>query len=59
MDLVGPLVTSAWGYQHILVLVDYATRYPEAILLSSMATSNIAQAMLFFFIAGWVFQGSC
>ncbi|KAL1263245.1 hypothetical protein QQF64_005984 [Cirrhinus molitorella] len=25
MDLVGPLPKSAWGHEHILVIVDYAT----------------------------------
>lgn len=29
MDLVGPLPKSAWGHEHILVIVDYATRYPK------------------------------
>ena len=49
MDLVGPLVASAKGHQYILVLVDYATRYPEAIPLSSMTTPVVAQAMVEFF----------
>ncbi len=31
MDLVGPLPKSARGHEHILVIVDYATRYPEAV----------------------------
>ncbi|XP_058642045.1 uncharacterized protein LOC131546483 [Onychostoma macrolepis] len=31
MDLIGPLPKSARGHEHILVIVDYATRYPEAI----------------------------
>ncbi len=33
MDLVGPLPKSARGHEHILVIVDYATRYPEAVPL--------------------------
>ena len=49
MDLVGPLVISSKGHQYILVLVDYATRYPEAIPLSSMTTTVVAQAMVEFF----------
>ncbi len=31
MDLIGPLERSARGYRFALVLVDYATRYPEAV----------------------------
>ena len=31
MDLVGPLVKSTRGHKYILVIVDYTTRYPEAI----------------------------
>lgn len=31
MNLVGPLAKSARGYQYILVILDYATRYPQAI----------------------------
>lgn len=30
MDIVGPRPKSAKGYQYILVILDYATRYPEA-----------------------------
>ncbi len=30
MDLVGLLSKSAQGHEHILVILDYATRYPEA-----------------------------
>lgn len=33
MDIVGPLPKSARGHKHILVLVDYATLYPEAVPL--------------------------
>ncbi len=33
MDLVGPLPKSARGHKHILVIVDYSTRYPEAVPL--------------------------
>ncbi|KAK3570522.1 hypothetical protein QTP86_022011 [Hemibagrus guttatus] len=31
MDLVRPLPKSARGHEYILVMVDYATRYPEAV----------------------------
>jgi len=42
MDLVGPLPKSARGHQYILVILDYATRYPEAIPLCTMASKGIA-----------------
>ena len=33
MDMVGPLPRTKAGNKHILVIVDYATRWPEAIIL--------------------------
>ncbi len=38
MDLIGPLERSARGYRFALVLVDYATRYPEVVPLCSFST---------------------
>uniref|UniRef100_A0A8C3FN99 Gypsy retrotransposon integrase-like protein 1 n=1 Tax=Chrysemys picta bellii TaxID=8478 RepID=A0A8C3FN99_CHRPI len=35
MDLVGPLERSKTGNRFILVVVDYATRYPEAVPLKT------------------------
>ncbi len=45
MDLVGPLPKSARGHEHILVIVDYATRYPEAIPLRKATFKAIAQEL--------------
>ncbi len=45
MDLVGPLPKSARGHKHILVIVDYATRYPEAIPLRKATSKAIAQEL--------------
>ncbi len=45
MDLVGPLPKSARGHEHILVIVDYATRYPEAIPLRKATSKAIAQEL--------------
>ncbi len=45
MDLVGPLPKSARGHEHILVIVDYATRYPEAIPLRKVTAKAIAQEL--------------
>ncbi|KAL1282699.1 hypothetical protein QQF64_001502 [Cirrhinus molitorella] len=45
MDLVGPLPKSARGHEHILVVVDYATRYPEAVPLRKATAKAIAQEL--------------
>ena len=45
MDLVGPLVKSARGHQNILVILDYATRYPEAIPLRKVSSKAIAREL--------------
>jgi len=48
MDLVGPLPKSARGHQYILVILDDATRYPEAIPLRTMASKGIARELMMF-----------
>ncbi|KAL0199496.1 hypothetical protein M9458_008036, partial [Cirrhinus mrigala] len=45
MDIVGPLPKSARGHEHILGIVDYATRYPEAVPLRKATAKNIAQEL--------------
>ncbi len=45
MDIVGPLPKSARGHEHILVIVDYATRYPEAVPLRKATAKAIAQEL--------------
>ncbi|KAL1265179.1 hypothetical protein QQF64_003206 [Cirrhinus molitorella] len=45
MDLVGPLPKSAHGHKHILVIVDYATRYPKAVSLRKATAKAIAQEL--------------
>ncbi|CAJ0960675.1 unnamed protein product [Ranitomeya imitator] len=49
MDLVGPLVKSARGHQYILVILDYATRYPEAIPLRNSSSKSIARELVHVF----------
>ena len=47
VDLVGPIKpASERGHRYILVLVDYATRYPEAIPLKSIEAEVVAEALL-------------
>ena len=36
MDLIGPLPRSCSGNRYVLVLCDYATRYPEAVPLKNI-----------------------
>lgn len=45
IDLIGPLDQSARRHRFVLVLGDYATRNPKAVLLCSMSAKNVAQAM--------------
>lgn len=42
IDFVGPLPKGKGGFQDIMVLIDYATRYPEAIPLRSTKAPVIA-----------------
>ena len=46
MDIVGPLHRTKRGHWFILTIVDYATRYPEAIALSSTEAPNIARELV-------------
>jgi len=46
IDLIGPIEPSSErGYRYILTVVDYATRYPEAIPLKTCNTTEIAEAL--------------
>ena len=46
MDIVGPLPKSRSGHRYILVVCDYATRYPEAITLKSIEAERVAEELL-------------
>ena len=47
IDLVGPIIpASTGGYKYILVLTDFATKWPEAIPLKSISTEAVATALL-------------
>lgn len=45
MDIVGPLPKSGRGHQYILVMIDYATRYPEAVPLRKATSKQIAKEL--------------
>ena len=46
MDIVGPLPKSRSGKRFILVVCDYATRYPEAVPLRSTDAEHIAEELV-------------
>ncbi|KAJ8050432.1 hypothetical protein HOLleu_03637 [Holothuria leucospilota] len=47
MDLVGPIAPhTERGNRYILTIVDYATRYPEAIPLPNIETVRVAEALI-------------
>ncbi|XP_075762946.1 uncharacterized protein LOC142819454 [Pelodiscus sinensis] len=46
MDVVGPLDKSKAGHQYILVILDYATRYPEAVPLRNTYATTIATELM-------------
>ena len=47
IDLVGPIhPCTESGKRYILTIVDYATRYPEAVPLRNIDTRSVAEALL-------------
>ena len=49
-DLIGPLKPVTYSKNRfILTVVDYATRYPEAIPLVSIDTETVAEALVSIF----------
>ena len=47
VNLVGPITpASERGHKYIISLVDYATRYPEAVSLKNIDTETVAKALL-------------
>ena len=49
MDIVGPLPRSRSGKRYILVVCDYATRYPEAVPLRSIDAEHVAEELVVLF----------
>jgi hypothetical protein len=47
IDLIGPITpTSSQGHRYVLTLVDFATRYPEAIPLKTIDTEAVTEALM-------------
>ena len=65
MDIVGPLPKSSRGHKYILVIMDYATRFPEAIPLRTATAKTVAHELFMLFsrtgIASEILtdQGTC
>ena len=49
MDIVGPVERSKSGYRFMLVITDYATRYPEVFPLKSIIAKSVAFCLVQFF----------
>ncbi len=49
MDILGPLPKSSRGHQYILVILDYATLYPEAIPLRAVTVKTVARETFLLF----------
>lgn len=52
MDFIGPLPRTARGHWFTLVIVDYATKFPEVVPLRGMQTTEVARCLLHLF--SWV-----
>ena len=61
LDIVGPLPKTSRGHRYILVLVDYATRYPEALPLRAAVAKEVLLLFSRVGIAREILtdQGSC
>lgn len=46
MDVIGPLPGSSSGNRYVLVVCDYATRYPEAVAMKSVDAASVAEELL-------------
>ena len=50
IDLVGPIgPPSEDGHRYILIVIDFASRYPKAVPLKNIDTETVAEAFLDFF----------
>ncbi|XP_077987242.1 uncharacterized protein LOC144441327 [Glandiceps talaboti] len=46
MDMIGPLPRTARGNRYVLTIIDYATRYPEAIPVPTLEAERIAEELV-------------
>ena len=50
MDTVGSLPRSRAEHHYVLVVCDYATRYPEAVAMRSIDAEHVAEELVSIFI---------
>lgn len=46
LDVMRPFPESAVGYQFVLVIMDYATRYPEAVPIGTVTTQWVLEELI-------------
>ena len=49
MDIVGPLTRSSRGNRFVLIVCDYATRYPEAVPMKHVDAASVAEELVSIF----------
>ena len=65
LDIIGPLPRTSRGHRYILVMVDYATRYPEAVPHHAATAKVVAKELMILFSRVGIVreiltdQGSC
>ena len=56
---MGPIQpATSKGNRYILMIVDYATRYPEAVALKGIETERVAEALVDVFVE-WEYPKRC
>lgn len=59
VDILGPLPRTRGGYKYLLTVMDFASRYPEAIPLRRVDAETVVEALLQTFSRyGWDPRGS-
>ena len=46
MDIFGPLKRTKSGHKYVLVVVDYATKWPEAFPLKNMTSETVVNCLI-------------
>jgi len=55
IDLMGEMFSvSSREHRYILSVVDYATKYPEAVELKSISTVAVPEALVSIFFRAWI-----
>ena len=46
MDVMGPVPRTSSGKKYVLVICDYATRYPEVVPMKSVDAEKVAEELV-------------